>query len=199
MQLRFGLPLVLSVITLTGCSSMAWNNGTLDYKNTTTLEALKYPEGSMVRPATPLYPAPTVDPLAIENAPKFENSRANRYQLARAEVKVETATETEEMISIGRPELLKDGNQNPLLSIQGNAPEVFQYTVATLSSLNHKILSQNAQQFVVTVQVEQATYILKLIPVGNRNTVAVYQADNSFADQAIATELLTQIYQNWPA
>ncbi len=76
MQLRLGLSLTLSVFSLAGCSSMAFNNGTLDYKETTTLEALQYPEGAMVRPATPLYPAPTVDPLAIEHAPKLETSVA---------------------------------------------------------------------------------------------------------------------------
>lgn len=83
MQLRLGLSLALSVFTLAGCSSLAFNNGTLDYKQTTDVEPLKYPEGSMVRPATPLYPAPSVDPLAIEHAPKLENKRGNRYALPR--------------------------------------------------------------------------------------------------------------------
>ena len=72
MQLRFGLTLALSAFSLVGCSSMGISNGSLDYKNTATLEPLKYPEGSMVRPATPLYPSPTVDPLAIEHAPQLE-------------------------------------------------------------------------------------------------------------------------------
>ena len=71
MQLRLGLSLALSVFTLAGCSSLAFSNGTLDYKKTTDVETLKYPEGSMVRPATPLYPAPSVDPLAIEHAPNL--------------------------------------------------------------------------------------------------------------------------------
>lgn len=83
MQLRLGLSLALSVFTLAGCSSLAFNNGTLDYKQTTDVEPLKYPEGSMVRPATPLYPAPSVDPLAIEHAPNLENKRGNRYALPR--------------------------------------------------------------------------------------------------------------------
>ena len=57
MQLRLGLSLTLSVFSLAGCSSLAVNNGSLDYKETTSLEALQYPEGTLVRPATPLYPA----------------------------------------------------------------------------------------------------------------------------------------------
>ncbi len=199
MQLRFGLPLLLSVIGLTGCSSLAWNNGTLDYKNTANVEPLQYPEGSMVRPASPLYPAPIVDPLAIENAPKFENARGNRYQLARADVSVAQADDVEVVTDIGRPQLLTDGNQNPLLNIQGPATDVWQYTVATLSSLNYQILSQNAQQYAVTIQVDQSTYVVKLTPVGNSNSLAVYNADGSFADKAIAADLLAQIDQNWPA
>lgn len=83
MQLRIGLALTLSALSLAGCSSMSINNGSLDYKNTTTLEPLKYPEGSLVRPATPLYPAPTVEQLAIDNAPKLENKRGNRFALPR--------------------------------------------------------------------------------------------------------------------
>ena len=65
MQLRLGLTLALSVVSLAGCSSLAVNNGSLDYKETATLEPLKYPEGSMVRPATPLYPAPTLSLIHI--------------------------------------------------------------------------------------------------------------------------------------
>lgn len=85
MQLRFGLTLALSALSLAGCSSLAIKNGSLDYKDTTTLEPLKYPQGSMVRPATPLYPAPVVETLAIENAPKLENERGNRFALPRPE------------------------------------------------------------------------------------------------------------------
>ena len=81
MQLRFGLTLVLSAFTLAGCSTMGIGNGSLDYKKASSLEPLQYPEGSMVRPATPLYPAPTVEQLAIDHAPKLENKRGNRFAL----------------------------------------------------------------------------------------------------------------------
>jgi uncharacterized lipoprotein len=199
MQLRFGLTLALSVIGLTGCSSLAWNNGTLDYKETTTVEPLKYPEGSTVRPLTPLYPAPAVDPLAIEHAPKFENARGNRFQLARAETEVVTDASVEDTISMGRPQLLSDGNKNPLLSIQGQTSEVWQYTLATLSSLNYKVLRQNSSNFEASIQVDQKTYILRLTAVGSTNSLAIFNADNSFAEQTAAADLLAQIYQNWPA
>lgn len=201
MQLRLGLTLALSVFSLAGCSSMAFKNGTLDYKETTTLQPLQYPEGSMVRPATPLYPAPTVDPLALENAPKLENQRGNRFAMPRPTAQPVNSTqadETQENFS-EKPQLVTDGNQNPLLKIDGNAATIWQYTLATLSSLNHSIVGQNKDRYEVAIQVDQQTYVLRLSPAGSSNTLAVFNPDNSFADREKAAELLNQIYQNWPA
>lgn len=201
MQLRLGLSLTLSVFSLAGCSSMAFNNGTLDYKETTTLDALQYPEGAMVRPATPLYPAPTVDPLAIENALKLENQRGNRFALPRPQAQTENTAQAEltESNAVGKPQLVTDGNLNPLLKIDGNSATIWQYTLATLSSLNHSIVAQNKNRYEVTIRVDQQTYVLRLSSVGSSNNLAVFNADNSFADREKAAELLNQIYQNWPA
>ena len=201
MQLRLGLSLTLSVFSLAGCSSMAFNNGTLAYKETTTLDALQYPEGAMVRPATPLYPAPTVDPLAIENAPKLENQRGNRFALPRPQAQTENTAQAEltESNAVGKPQLVTDGNLNPLLKIDGNSATIWQYTLATLSSLNHSIVAQNKNRYEVTIRVDQQTYVLRLSSVGSSNNLAVFNADNSFADREKAAELLNQIYQNWPA
>ncbi|MGE8571582.1 MAG: lipoprotein-34 precursor (NlpB) [Acinetobacter amyesii] len=201
MQLRLGLSLALSVFTLAGCSSLAFNNGTLDYKQTTDVEPLKYPEGSMVRPATPLYPAPSIDPLAIEHAPKLENKRGNRYALPRpaAEKNNVVADSSTDSTNISRPQLLVDGNQNPLIKVEGNSATIWQYTLATLSSLNHTIVGQSKNRYEVTVKVDQQTYVLRLSSVGSSNNIAVFNADNSFADKEKAADLLAQIYQNWPA
>ncbi|WP_168379718.1 MULTISPECIES: lipoprotein-34 precursor (NlpB) [Acinetobacter] len=201
MQLRLGLSLALSVFTLAGCSSLAFNNGTLDYKQTTDVEPLKYPEGSMVRPATPLYPAPSVDPLAIEHAPKLENKRGNRYALPRpaAEKNNVVADSSTDSTNISHPQLLVDGNQNPLIKVEGNSATIWQYTLATLSSLNHTIVGQSKNRYEVTVKVDQQTYVLRLSSVGSSNNIAVFNADNSFADKEKAADLLAQIYQNWPA
>lgn len=202
MQLRLGLTLALSVFSLAGCSSLAFNNGTLDYKNTTELNPLQYPEGSVVRPATPLYPAPTVDQLAIEHAPKLENQKGNRFSLPRPdetqEQSISDAGQSEEA-SIGRPQLVTDGNQNPLLKIDGNSATIWRYTLATLSSLNHTVVVQSKNRYEVTVKVDQQTYILRLSSAGSSNSLAVFNADNSFADKEKAADLLAQIYQNWPA
>ncbi|KAB0651998.1 lipoprotein-34 precursor (NlpB) [Acinetobacter bohemicus] len=201
MQLRFGLTLALSAFGLMGCSSMGINNGSLDYKNTASLEPLKYPEGSMVRPATPLYPAPKVDPLALEHAPKLENKKGNRFAIPRPNQVQENSliNSPADSSNVSRPQLVRDGNQNPLLKIDGNSATIWQYTLATLSSLNHSIIGQSKNRYEVTIKVDQKVYVLRLTSVGSSNNLAVFNADNSFADQEIAAELLTQIYQNWPA
>ena len=200
MQLRLGLTLALSVFSLAGCSSLAVNNGSLDYKETATLEPLKYPEGSMVRPATPLYPAPTVDPLAIQHAPTFENKSGNRYALPRPDPMQATAnTSDATTATLGRPQLVMDGNKNPLLKVEGPTAAAWQYTFATLSSLNYKIVSQADNGYEATITVGDQNYLLKLSAVGSSNTVALFKLDTTFADPAVAAEVLTQIYQNWPA
>ncbi|QIO07632.1 lipoprotein-34 precursor (NlpB) [Acinetobacter lanii] len=202
MQLRFGLILALSALSLAGCSTfskISLDNGSLDYKNTSTQEKLKYPEGAMVRPATPLYPAPVVDPLAIENAPSYVNKKGNRFDLPRPKVALEASNPIEDTAStsVGRPQLLKDGNGNPLIKIDGNAETIWQYTAATLSSLNINVVSKANQQ--ATLKIDGETFVLKLNSAGASNTLAVFDAKNNFADKEKAAELLTQIYQNWPA
>ncbi|WP_374527476.1 lipoprotein-34 precursor (NlpB) [Acinetobacter sp.] len=202
MQLRLGLTLALSVFSLAGCSSLAVSNKSLNYKETATLEPLQYPEGSMVRPATPLYPAPTVEPLAIQHAPKLENSKGNRFALPRPDVAAPNSSATapsEQNAVLGRPQLLTDGNQNPLLKIDGNSDTIWQYTLATLSSLNQNIVGQSKNRYEVTLKIDQQIYVLRLTSVGSSHNLAVFNADNSFADKEKAAELLTQIYQNWPA
>jgi len=202
MQLRLGLACALSALSLAGCSTLGISNGSLDYKNTTTVEPLKYPEGSTVRPATPLYPAPIVDPLAIQHAPSFENKRGNRYDLPRPE-QAELSTSANQAStsneSVGRPQFLTDGNGNPLIKIDGNSATIWQYTLATLSSLNQKVNGQSKKANEAIVKIDNQTYVLKLNSVGASNTIALFNADNSFADKEKAAELLSQIYQNWPA
>ena len=201
MQLRFGFTLVLSALSLAGCSTIGISNGSLDYKNTTTLEPLKYPEGTMARPATPLYPAPVVEPLAIQHAPKFENKRANRFDLPRPEVAqiAPSNLNADASMTLGRPQLLTDGNANPLIKIDGNSATIWQYTLATLSSLNYSVIGQSKNGYEATVKIDNKTYVLRLTSVGSSNNLAVFNADSSFADKEKAAELLTQIYQNWPA
>jgi uncharacterized lipoprotein len=198
MQLRFGFIVVLSAISLVGCNSVAIKNGSLDYKETTELSPLQYPEGSMVRPATPLYPAPAVDPLALEHAPVLENAKGNRFALPRPQSAQPQST-TPVTTTTPRPSPLVDGNQNPLLKMEGNASDIWQYTLATLSSLNYQVVSQSKDRYEASIKVNGQTLLLKLTSLGATQTLAVFNADSSFADKELAAELLTQIYQNWPA
>lgn len=199
MQLRFGL-IALSVLSFVGCSSMSVNNGSLDYKKTTTVEPLKYPEGSLVRPATPLYPAPIIDPLALENAPKVENQKGNRFAAPRPLAPSATPLVATQQSQISRPQPFADENQNPLLKIEGNSSTVWQYTLSALSSLNYPVIGQSKDRFEVTVKVNEHSYVLKLTPVNaSSNTLTVFNIDNSVADKQDAADLLAQIYQNWPA
>lgn len=200
MQLRVGVVLVISALSLAGCGRFALNNHSLDYKKAEALEPLKFPEGATVRPFTPLYPAPTVDPLAIEHAPTFENKTGNRYALPRPDgIQIQASNTEESMTALGRPQLVMDGNRNPLLKVEGPTAAAWQYTFATLNSLNYKVLSQSNNGYEATIQVNGQSYLLKLSAVGSNNTVALFKLDTTFAEQAIATEVLTQIYQNWPA
>ncbi|CAI3132564.1 hypothetical protein MWMV17_MWMV17_01684 [Acinetobacter calcoaceticus] len=201
MQLRLGLVLAVSALSLAGCGRFAINNHSLDYKNAKQLAPLEYPADATVRPATPLYPAPTVDQLAIEHAPKFENERGNRFALPRpeqtqggnatADASAQTTT------ALGRPQLVTDGNKNPLLKIDGNTTEIWQYAKATLSTLNYNIIAQDSNQ--ATIKVNDNTYVLKLTGVGSSHTLALFNVDNTFASPDVAAEVLNQIYQNWPA
>ncbi len=200
MQLRLGLVLAVSALSLAGCSRFAINNHSLDYKNAKQLAPLEYPADATVRPATPLYPAPTVEQRAIDNAPKFENKRGNRFELPRPEQTQGNATadaSAQTTTALGRPQLVTDGNKNPLLKVDGNTAEIWQYTKATLSTLNFNIIAQGSNQ--ATIKVNDNTYVLKLTGVGSSHTLALFNVDNTFASPDVAAEVLNQIYQNWPA
>ena len=200
MQLRLGVVLVISALSLAGCGRFALNNHSLDYKKAQALEPLKFPENATVRPFTPLYPAPTVDALAIEHAPNFVNKAGNRYALPRPEAMQSSGNPAASTTAtLGRPQLVMDGNKNPLLKVDGPTATAWQYTFATLSSLNYKVVSQAENGYEATIKVGDQNYLLKLSAVGTSNTVALFKLDTTFADPAVAAEVLTQIYQNWPA
>ena len=200
MQLRLGVVLVISALSLAGCGRFALNNHSLDYKKAQALEPLKFPDNATVRPFTPLYPAPTVDALAIEHAPNFVNKAGNRYALPRPEAMQSSGNPAASTTAtLGRPQLVMDGNKNPLLKVDGPTATAWQYTFATLSSLNYKVISQAENGYEATIKVGDQNYLLKLSAVGSSNTVALFKLDTTFADPAVAAEVLTQIYQNWPA
>ena len=200
MQLRLGLALALTSVSLVACSTIGIDNGSLDYKKSTALPPLQYPEGVSARPATPLYPAPVVEKLAIDNAPALVNKRGNRFEIPRPEKAPAAPVITQEdNTTIGRPQLLTDGNGNPLIKIDGNSATIWQYTNATLSILNYNVVGQAKNTYEVTFKVDGNTLVLKLASSGSSHTLAVFTPTNTFADKQTAADVLTQIYQNWPA
>ena len=200
MQLRLGFTFAIASIALAGCSSLSLNNHSLDYKKASTLAPLELPADTTMRPFTPLYPAPIVDELAIQHAPTLENKRGNRYALPRPEVTpVQTANTSGANTETSRPRLVIDGNKNPLLQIDGSSDAIWQYTMATLSSLNYSVIAQDKNAYQATIKVGEQVFVLKLTAVGTSNNLALFTPSNSFADAATANQVLNQIYQNWPA
>ncbi|GAB3050952.1 hypothetical protein GCM10027155_16220 [Acinetobacter apis] len=203
MQLRLSIAIAtLAVFTISGCSTistkLAVNNGSLDYKKATTVESLKYPEGITARPATPLYPAPIIDPLALKNAPDFENQKGNRFAMPRPGEVVKNRSNSRQETYV-RPAVLFDAKQNPLLKVTGKSDTIWQYTLATLSSFNYNVVEQSNTRYEATIKVDDKLYVLKLSVAGKNCTLVLFNPDNSYADPAAATVLLQQIAQNWPA
>ena len=204
MQLRLGLALTLSVLAFTGCSTLSnklsVNNGSLDYKKASNLAPLQYPEGTTVRPVTPLYPAPVVDPMALERAPDFENQKGNRFAMPRPNEEVANRSaqkQVEQRYKI--PVVVADSSMNPLLKVTGKSKKIWQTTLDTLEKLHYNVVDENKTRYEATIQVNQNTYLLKLSADGKNNTLVVFTSDNTFADSAQAKALLDQIAQNWSA
>lgn len=80
-----------------------------------------------------------------------------------------------------------------MLKVDGNTAEIWQYTKATLSTLNFNIIAQGSNQ--ATIKVNDNTYVLKLTGVGSSHTLALFNVDNTFASPDVAAEVLNQIYQ----
>ena len=197
MQLRVVVVLGLVSMSLLGCSRLAMDNSSLDYKSAKTVPPLKVPESLQMRPQHALYPAPEVDPRALEQAPNFSNKKGNRFDLPRPEP-VAAATATSTGAAPSRPQLVQDGNGIPLLKVDGGANEVWQYVAAAVSASN--LNAKNGKTSNVTqIRYQDKNYQLRLTPSGASNTVGVYNTDNNFADSDVASEILALIYQNWPA
>ena len=197
MQLRVVVVLGLVSMSLFGCSRFAMDNSSLDYKESKTVAPLKVPENLQMRPQHALYPAPQIDPRALEQAQDFKNAKGNRFDLPRPEA-VNATTSTSTGAAPSRPQLVQDGNGIPLLKVDGGASEVWQYVNAASSAANlNGTASENSN--VMQIRYQDKNYEIRLTPSGASNTVGVYNTDHNFADRDVASEILALIYQNWPA
>ena len=196
LNLRLGMTLLTVALAATGCSRFI-DNGSLDHKTSSSLPPLQLPTDVQARSSSPLYPAPRIDEAALQNTPDFVSKNGKRYELPRpASATPIIAANVSK--AVGKAVVVQDGNQNPLLKIEGDASSVWRYTLATLSSLNLNV-NTDAKSYDAKVVYQNQTLTLRLSSSGTSNTIAVLDAKNNFADAEMAADLLTQISQNWPA
>ncbi len=203
MHIRLGLSCAIAATSLVGCSTLGISNHSLDYKNSPEIPALTYPSNINARSATPLYPAPSIEHDALKNAPDYENKRGNRFVLPRPEILAQGAVannnSNEQNPHVGRPLLLSDSEDSPLLRIEGPSSTIWQYTQATISTLNYSIIAQGKDGYESTIKVGEDSYVLRLSFFAGRSyDLQLFQLNNQAADANKAKDILTQIYQNWP-
>lgn len=196
MQLRISLTLGILALSLVGCARFGLDNSSLDYKNTQTLPTLKVPEGVNMRPQQSLYPAPSINPKALEQAPEFINKHGNQFEMPRPKINTVVVGVTGRAPS--QPQLVIDGNRIPLLKIDGSSDEVWKYVLATLSTANIAT-KETKNPYEANIEYNEHSYRLRLISSGTSNTLGVYDESNNFVDATLANEVLTLIHQNWPA
>lgn len=198
MQLRLSLTLGLITLSLIGCARFGVGNGSLDYKKTQSLEPLNIPADLHMRSQQSLYPAPQISPQALEQAPDFTNKYGNRFELPRPQVNTQIVAASTTGSAPSRPQLVTDGNGIPLIKVDGASTEVWKYIAAAISTANLQAESTKTP-YQLNIKFQEQDYRLRLTPTGTSNTLGLYDANDNFVEAALATELLTLIYQNWPA
>lgn len=197
MQLRLGLGLALITLSLVGCARFGVSNGSLDYKNTQTLEPLQVPADLQMRPQQALYPAPKIAPKALEQAAEYSNKYGNRFEMPRPKSDISTIVPTGSAPS--KPQLVTDGNGIPLLKVDGATTAVWDYLTAAASASNLHANANKKTPQQLDIRYEEKSYRLRLSSTGASNTLGVYDEANNYVDAKIANDILTLIYQNWPA
>lgn len=202
MLYRVGLVLGLSLLTLAvtpGCSRFSVDNHSLAYKQSTILPPLQLP-ATQTRPMTAIYPAPVIDPAAMEAAPNFANQKGNRFEMPRPQNS--GVLNADSNLGIGapsRPALVTDGNGYPLLKIEGDASRIWDMLAASLSVANITVVDRNQNAGWVAIKADNQTVYLRLNRAGTITTVTVQNEKNALIDKNLASDVLVQLSQNWPA
>lgn len=204
MLYRVGLVVGLSVVTLAGCSRLSISNNSMNYKNAKVLAPLDMPAHS-TRPMNAIYPAPVISQPALDAAPVFANKKGNRYEVPAPNNAIQ-GNSADTSVGIGAPTapvLVTDGNGFPLLKIEGDSKRVWDLLTAALSVSNIQVVDRNQTAGWVSIktskQANAQTVFLRLNRTGIITTITVQNEKNALIDKATASELLTQINQNWPA
>lgn len=199
--LRVGVIVGLSIVALTGCSRLSINNNSMNYKEAIVLPPLQLPAGEATRPITAIYPTPKIDPVAIEQAPMFANKRGNRFEMPTPQALPDNLRNSA-TLSVGapsKPVLVTDGNGYPLLKIEGDANRIWDLLNAALSVGNFKVLDRNQMKSFVQIKYENQDVFLRLNRTGTITAITIQDANNKLIDKDIASDLLAQLNQNWPA
>lgn len=198
MPYRIGLVLGLSVLALAGCSRLSIDNNSLSYKNATVLPPLQLPQGE-TRPMTAIYPAPAISPAAIQNAADFANKKGNRFEMPRAQQLDPKASSNAGIGAPSRPSLVTDGNGYPLMKIEGDNGQIWDLLRAAISVANLTVVASDQNSGWISVKTADQTVYLRLNRAGTMTTITVQDSKNALIDKDLASDVLVQLNQNWPA
>lgn len=197
-----GLPLLLAVgMATTGCSKLAVNNSSLDYRDAKPLPPLQLPAGQATRPFVALYPVPALPEQSPENAPVVTNEKGNRFLMPAPQPLDTAALQARASVDVGRPSaptIVVDGNGFPILRIDGNSDRGWESLLQSLATAQIDVTRNTRATGQIEIRREGQPYILRLGRSGSATTVSVQDRQDTLADPALTTSLLNQIIQHWP-
>lgn len=199
---QMALPLLLMVgIAATGCSKLAVNNSSLDYRDAKPLPPLQLPANQATRPFVALYTVPALLEAAPANAPPVTNEKGNRFMMP-TPIPLDTdAIKARASIDVGRPSaptIVVDGNGFPILRAEGNRDRVFEALLESLNTAQIDVTKNTRATGQINVRLDEQAYVLRLGRSGSAITVSVQDRQDALADPARTTSLLNQIIQHWP-
>lgn len=193
--------LVLVGFSISGCSKLAVNNSSLDYRDAQPLPPLQLPAGQATRPFVALYPVPPLSDQAVDNAPIVSNTKGNRFVMPAPPPLDIAALQARASVDVGRPSvptIVIDGNGFPILRIDGNSDRGWESLLQSLATAQIDVTKNTRATGQLEIRREGQPYILRLGRSGNATTVSVQDRQDTLADPALTTSLLNQIIQHWP-
>lgn len=200
-QHSMAFALLLLSVAIAGCSKLAVNNSSLDYRDAKPIPPLQLPADQATRPFVALYPVPVLPETVPENAPPVTNEKGNRFLLP-APLPLDTAAiQARASVDVGRPgvpTVVIDGNGFPILRAEGNTDRVFEALLQSLNTAKINVNKNTRATGQIDVRFDEQDYILRLGRSGSAVTVSVQDRQDALADPTVTTSLLNQITQHWP-
>jgi uncharacterized lipoprotein len=85
------------------------------------------------------------------------------------------------------------------MKIDGDANRVWDLLNAALCVANIKVVDRNQTAGFFVIKQENQNYYLRLNRAGAATTITVQDEKNTLIDKGLASEILSQLNQNWPA